>query len=47
MYIDGKKYYTYDITKNFDNGASGMNGFNTQLHLEDPEQPFVHAVKLL
>ena len=33
MYIDGKKYYTYDITKNFDNGASGMNGFNTQLHL--------------
>lgn len=33
MYIDDVKYYTYDLTNNFDNGASGMGGFDTQLHL--------------
>ena len=33
MYIDDKPYYTYDLTKNFDNGASGMGGYDTQLYL--------------
>lgn len=33
MYIDDVPYYTYDLTKNFDNGASGMAGYNTQLYL--------------
>lgn len=33
MYVDGIKYYTYDLTKNFDEGASGMGGFEMQLHL--------------
>lgn len=33
MYIDGKDYYTYDITKNFDNGASGMGGFEAPIYL--------------
>ena len=33
MYVDDEKYFTYDLTKNFDNGASGMGGFDTQLHL--------------
>lgn len=33
MYVDGKAYYTYDLTKNFDEGSSGMAGFDTQLHL--------------
>ncbi len=33
MYIDDKPYYTYDLTKNFDDGASGMGGYDTQLYL--------------
>ena len=34
MYIDGEPYYTYDITKNFDNGESGNIGFEeAQLHI--------------
>lgn len=33
MYVDGIKYYTYDLTKNFDGGDSGMDGFEMQLHL--------------
>ncbi len=33
MYIDNKAYYTYDITKNFDNGETGMGGYNTTLYL--------------
>lgn len=34
MYIDGEAYYTYDITRNFDNGASGNLGFEeAQLHI--------------
>ncbi len=43
MYVDGKKYFTYDLTKNFDAGmkgtdgsvlgASGMSGFETNLML--------------
>lgn len=33
MYIDDVPYYTYDLTKNFDNGASGMSGYDTQLYL--------------
>lgn len=34
MYIDRELYYTYDLTRNFDNGASGMSGFNeAQLHI--------------
>lgn len=33
MYVDGEAYYTYDLTKNFDNGASGMAGYDTQLYL--------------
>ncbi len=34
MYIDGEAYYTYDLTRNFDKGASGMSGFKeAQLHI--------------
>lgn len=33
MYIDGKDYYTYDLTKNFDKGASGMGGFDAPIYL--------------
>lgn len=33
MYIDDKPYYTYDLTKNFDNGETGMAGYNTTLYL--------------
>ncbi|MBO5358095.1 MAG: glycoside hydrolase family 16 protein [Clostridia bacterium] len=33
MYIDDKAYYTYDLTKNFDKGESGMGGFDTPIYL--------------
>lgn len=33
MYIDGKCYYTYDLTKNFDGGKSGMSGFDQPIYL--------------
>jgi len=33
MYIDEKPYYTYDLTKNFDNGETGMGGFDAPLYL--------------
>ena len=33
MYIDDKDYYTYDLTKNFDNGESGMGGFDAPIYL--------------
>ncbi len=33
MYIDGVAYYTYDLTNNFDDGETGMGGFDTTLYL--------------
>ena len=27
MYVDGKKFFTFDITKDFDNEGAGMEGF--------------------
>lgn len=33
MYIDDEPYYTYDLTKNFDEGETGMGGFDTQIYL--------------
>lgn len=33
MYVDGECYYTYDLTKNFDNGNSGMGGFDQPIYL--------------
>lgn len=33
MYVDDKPYYEYDLTRNFDNGESGMGGFDTPIYL--------------
>ena len=33
MYVDDESYYTYDLTKNFDNGESGMGGFDAPIYL--------------
>lgn len=33
MYIDDKPYYTYDLTKNFDDGETGMGGFDAPIYL--------------
>lgn len=33
MYVDDEPYYTYDITKNFDNGDTGMGGFEAPIYL--------------
>lgn len=33
MYIDDEPYYEYDITRNFDDGETGMGGFNTPIYL--------------
>ena len=33
MYVDGQAYYTYDLTINFDDGESGMDGFKSPIGL--------------
>lgn len=33
MYIDDEPYYTYDLTKNFDNDESGMAGYDVPIYL--------------
>lgn len=33
MYIDDEPYYTYDLTKNFDDGETGMGGFDAPIYL--------------
>ena len=33
MYVDDEPYYEYDLTRNFDDGETGMDGFDTPIYL--------------